>query len=590
MSKDVSNHRKSRRDTLHVPSSAPTLSLPPTTGGTKRTNQLPVVGCQDPLMTESNFHLSGIEETSRETDETNKSSAAVAVKTPRNSSVDSTIRMPTESSIRGNSDISSLATNETPSVAMMMMRSQQQQQKSSKHQNQKQKSAIPSQSQKLTYASSSRPSSSRGLPIAETLSRSLDTRPIGKQRITDDHKYQESFSRNNHHPPPPPPRSSRNQRNRRSGSAFSSLPSSSMNSSVASSWDSMSQSVYSSVYTTASAIVRHPAWGHNVLGLLVFFGWMIHHWYFSEYMIPRSYGRMWDVNNGQHPLLHEDLQEGGDVKQKSWESSIMLRGSNGKEYEDLNDYPLVRPVRSAFDVIEGPPLWERMKDEPVSKTSLKRVSKFQAKVGTDDDMSDPRKETSDPTEILENEKYKESSTFVKKSKEMASLSDTKAQRYETASRKKLQKEDTKTSQVLSETKVKVQDYKVNESVGSESSNTNPMDHSVSNPITEEDVTTQEERNKEIHTAENSTETWKETPSEKESPITSMGIPTKQSSEVATEGVIIAGGIMSNSTEGHANNTITYDMMTTTMTEVKSSDAVPGLWNVPNDPVDSLTSV
>ena len=70
----------------------------------------------------------------------------------------------------------------------------------------------------------------------------------------------------------------------------------------------------------------------------------------------------------------------------------MLQGAMGPSTSDVEDKeygdftPQVPSVQSAFDIIEGPPLWDRRQDKPLSCTAP-----LQAKVGTDDDMSDPRK-------------------------------------------------------------------------------------------------------------------------------------------------------------------------------------------------------
>lgn len=134
---------------------------------------------------------------------------------------------------------------------------------------------------------------------------------------------------------------------------------SSLNSSMVS-WDTMSHSVYS-IYTTASTIARRPAWGHYVVGCMVFIGWMWHHWYFSEYFVPSTYAsRGMDKptnaltygHYGHHSVSLLPLAD--DVKPS------MLRGAvrdtavyRTQDIENRHDFEPIRSAASAFDVMEG---------------------------------------------------------------------------------------------------------------------------------------------------------------------------------------------------------------------------------------------
>jgi hypothetical protein len=114
----------------------------------------------------------------------------------------------------------------------------------------------------------------------------------------------------------------------------------------------MSQSVYS-VYTTATFIARRPAWGHYVVGVMVFLGWIVHHHYFSEYFQPlylqQTTGKL------QQALLKDLIL---DVSPNSGNEPNMLRGAMKEsavylqqDYEKRDDYPAIKPVNAAFDTI-----------------------------------------------------------------------------------------------------------------------------------------------------------------------------------------------------------------------------------------------
>lgn len=138
----------------------------------------------------------------------------------------------------------------------------------------------------------------------------------------------------------------RNYRNRRNSSVHSSMASSMV------SWDSMSQSVYS-VYTTATVIARRPAWGHYVVGVMVFLGWIVHHYYFSEYFQPLY---LQQTTSTIQQALVKDLIL--DVSPNSGNEPNMLRGAMKEsaiylqqDYEKRDDYPAIKPVDAAFDAI-----------------------------------------------------------------------------------------------------------------------------------------------------------------------------------------------------------------------------------------------
>lgn len=140
----------------------------------------------------------------------------------------------------------------------------------------------------------------------------------------------------------------RNYRGRRSSSVYSSVQSSMASSML--SWESMSQSAFS-VYTTASVIARRPAWGHYVVGVLVFLGWVLHHYYFSEYFQPLY------ANTIQQALVKDLIL---DVSPNSNNNPSMLRGAMQEsavylhqDYEKRDDYDAVKPVNAAFDTIVG---------------------------------------------------------------------------------------------------------------------------------------------------------------------------------------------------------------------------------------------
>jgi hypothetical protein len=152
-----------------------------------------------------------------------------------------------------------------------------------------------------------------------------------------------SLSQHNHNPSTRP----RNYQGRRQSSIHSSVPSS-MNSSLTS-WDTMSHSVYS-VYTTASTIARKPAWGHYILGLMVFVGWMIHHWYFSEYFVP------YYEHEHDRPQRLENLV----INVNSNAKPSMLRGAvrdaavyKTQDYENRNDFQPIKSAATFFETIEG---------------------------------------------------------------------------------------------------------------------------------------------------------------------------------------------------------------------------------------------
>jgi hypothetical protein len=139
-----------------------------------------------------------------------------------------------------------------------------------------------------------------------------------------------------------------NYRNRRNPSVYSSVQSSMASSMV--SWDSMSQSVYS-VYTTATAIARRPAWGHYVVGVMVFFGWIVHHHYFSEYFQQPLYLQQ-TTSTLQQTLVKDDLSSNSDndpsmLRGAMKESAVYLQ----QDYEKRDDYPAIKPVDAAFDTI-----------------------------------------------------------------------------------------------------------------------------------------------------------------------------------------------------------------------------------------------
>lgn len=117
----------------------------------------------------------------------------------------------------------------------------------------------------------------------------------------------------------------------------------------------MSQSVYS-IYTTASTIARRPAWGHYVVGVMVFVGWMVHHWYCSEYFVAKQYGRL-------GPQSRYESAVGGaaglilNVSPDAQPS--MLRGAvrdaaiyRTQDYERRTDYEPVRSAANAFETME----------------------------------------------------------------------------------------------------------------------------------------------------------------------------------------------------------------------------------------------
>ena len=140
---------------------------------------------------------------------------------------------------------------------------------------------------------------------------------------------------------------------RRSPSVYSSV-NSSMNSSMVS-WDNMSQSVYS-IYTSASTIARRPAWGHYVVGVMVFVGWMVHHWYFSEYFVAKQYGRLGPQSRYESAVVGA----AGLILNVSPDAQpSMLRGAvrdaaiyRTQDYERRTDYEPVRSAANAFETME----------------------------------------------------------------------------------------------------------------------------------------------------------------------------------------------------------------------------------------------
>ena len=197
-------------------------------------------------------------------------------------------------------------------------------------------------------------------------SRRLDTndgtgvRPPARQ-----HRQQDDVDRN----PSARPNTGRNQGRK---SAFSSVRSS-MNSSMVS-WDTMSYSVYS-IYTTASTIARRPAWGHYVVGCMVFVGWMWHHWYFSEYFVPSTYAtRGMDTSAKALTYGHYGHHSANLLPLADDVKPSMLRGAvrdtaiyRTQDIENRNDFEPIRPAASAFDVIEGEPS-DRDEIEPATES------------------------------------------------------------------------------------------------------------------------------------------------------------------------------------------------------------------------------
>jgi hypothetical protein len=279
----------------------------------------------------------------------------------------------------------------------------------------------------------------------------------------------------------------------------------------------------------------------------------------------------------------------------------MLRGAldhlpphdSNKEFEDLENYPRVRSVQGAFDVIEGPPLLESMEDEPSSNNAQQRVPKFEIKIGTDDDMSDPRKEIPDPEKNLDNikseELSKESSTIDGVPDETSNLSE--AQKKDTTTEREGHIDDVKVTS-LSDVNVHKLDNAIHEINWSEVNNTIPLEQSFSKPLDEIDVTTQKGAGKDNDMEDiSTTRPWKDVASDNVSNKISMEVPKKKSADLSAEVSIFSGGIPQTSTEVYANTTITQDFMTRNETTTeKSLDSVPRLWNIQSDPVNSLNSV
>ena len=309
-----SNHRRPRKVVPEdVVSCPPTLNLSKTSG--KRGRLL-----LDELK-KTCPQLAEIEEFSKETD-----------------ADDST----TVISARFQSEVSSLATNDAPSAF-----------KESIALKPKPRNLVENSSQR-PYKTSHNRTSNQPWPLPDSggdlstpqqrdrLQRFDDTTGTGPRPTTRQHfRQHEEISRNQLTRP----------RNQSRKSAYSSARSS-MNSSMVS-WDTMSQSAYS-IYTTASTIARRPAWGHYVVGFMVFVGWLLHHWYFSEYFVPSSYaGRGMDTSHSA--LTYGGIHSANLLPLADDAKPSMLRGAiyRTQDMENRNDFAPIRSAASAFDVIEG---------------------------------------------------------------------------------------------------------------------------------------------------------------------------------------------------------------------------------------------
>jgi hypothetical protein len=271
--------------------------------------------------------LAEIEERSKETDE----SSAVA-------------------SSRFQSEISSLATNEEPTVALKTIKEQK-----TKKISEKETPLQPPPCQE------SQPPPLQPWPISENgrtqpLVRPPKERSQPKEPVHFSSTQRSRRTQSSQHPQSDlhaAPGRPKPYLGRRTPSVYSSV-NSSMNSSMAS-WDNMSQSVYS-IYSTASTIARRPAWGHYVVGVMVFVGWMVHHWYFSEYFVAKNYGRL-----GPQSRYESARSASGLILNVSPDAQpSMLRGAvrdaaiyRTQDYEHRTDYEPVRSAANAFETMEG---------------------------------------------------------------------------------------------------------------------------------------------------------------------------------------------------------------------------------------------
>lgn len=101
-------------------------------------------------------------------------------------------------------------------------------------------------------------------------------------------------------------------------------------------------------------IARRPAWGHYVVGVMVFTGWMFHHWYFSEYLTHRP---LYVTDLRDTPLSPEDMLL--EVHPEQVKLPSMLRGAmketavyKNSDYENRNDFEPVKPVAAAFSTVD----------------------------------------------------------------------------------------------------------------------------------------------------------------------------------------------------------------------------------------------
>jgi hypothetical protein len=135
-----------------------------------------------------------------------------------------------------------------------------------------------------------------------------------------------------------------------------------------------------SIYSTATAIARRPAWGHYVVGVLVFIGWTLHHWYYAEYFRPH------ELRDSGRPLLRT-VDVIRDVSSDAKPS--MLRGAvrgaaiaRMVDYEKRNDYEPVKQANAAFSSLQEDPVREKeiksasaLEEEIKSDSNHKKISK-----------------------------------------------------------------------------------------------------------------------------------------------------------------------------------------------------------------------
>lgn len=98
-------------------------------------------------------------------------------------------------------------------------------------------------------------------------------------------------------------------------------------------------SLAGSVYTTATIIVRRPAWGHYIVAIIIFTGWILHHHLYSQ--------------NFQPILAASKPIEKMPIRQQETPADGKTAVYLTQDYEKRTDYTPIRSVSGAFSTLDG---------------------------------------------------------------------------------------------------------------------------------------------------------------------------------------------------------------------------------------------